>query len=176
MWALKICFTNEMRVGAGAVYRCRWGGVAVFPPGAAGHVVPADSAAHPLWPKRERRWRERDQERETPPPPPPCRFVSGEPRRRLPPISTPSFSSRHEDSIGGVCFAIRRQQDSGLLLRRTRSSFNMWALKICFTNEMRGVGAGAVYRCRWGGVAVFPPGAAGHVVPADSAAHPLWPV
>ncbi|KAD3337609.1 hypothetical protein E3N88_33129 [Mikania micrantha] len=25
------------------------GGVAVFPPGAAGHVVPADSAAHPLW-------------------------------------------------------------------------------------------------------------------------------
>ncbi|KAD4384627.1 hypothetical protein E3N88_24795 [Mikania micrantha] len=94
--------------------------------------------------------RERDQERETPPPP--CRFVSGEPRRRHPPISTPSFSSHREDSIGGVCFAIRRQQlwqDSGLLFRRTRSIFNM------------------------GGAAVFPPGAAGHVVPADSAALPL---
>ncbi|KAD0592083.1 hypothetical protein E3N88_44003 [Mikania micrantha] len=55
------------------------------------------------------------------------------------------------------------------------------ALKICFTNEMRGVGAGSGERepCnlksrrRRGGVAVFPPGAAGHVVPADSAAHPL---
>ncbi|KAD7117144.1 hypothetical protein E3N88_04412 [Mikania micrantha] len=105
--------------------------------------------------KRERRMveRERDQERETPPPP--CRFISGEPRRCHPPISTPSFSSHREDSIGGVCFAIRRQQlwqdsglllrrsTSGLLLRRTRSIFNMWALKICFTNKMRGVGAGS---------------------------------